>query len=246
MRLRCVTGMKSLVGLGAMALRPFLPRSRGVLRVVEDAERRVGVEAATRHALLYFVIPLWICAGLADWWHHRATRIEKTSGTHESAIHALMMAEGGLPAMMGLLLDVNAGVLLASTGALAAHQATAAWDVSYAEERRRVTPGEQHVHSLLEVLPLMAVSFLTVLHWDQARALAGLDDRPADFGLRPKREPLSGRYLAGLLGAISSFIVAPFAEELWRCYREDRTFQPRPAPRVPATPALRIAAPRRG
>ena len=55
------------------------------------------------------------------------------------------------------------------------HSATAYWDQAYAEQRRRVTPIEQHVHSLLEVSPLMAALFLTALHWDQAQALTGID-----------------------------------------------------------------------
>src|ERR671925_299340 len=75
----------------------------------------------------------------------------------------------GIPALMGLFLEVNAGVLLATLGALGVHQATAVWDVAYADDRREVTPTEQHVHGLLEQVPLMATSFLFILHWDQAR-----------------------------------------------------------------------------
>ena len=72
-------------------------------------------------------------------------------------------------------------------GAVAAHSATAYWDQAYAEPRRRVTPVEQHVHSLLEVSPIMATFLITALHWDQAKALAGQDRRPPQFGLRLKR-----------------------------------------------------------
>jgi hypothetical protein len=35
------------------------------------------------------------------------------------------------------------------------HEATAIWDVHYAYEKRIVTPIEQHVHSFLEMPPLM-------------------------------------------------------------------------------------------
>ena len=76
-------------------------------------------------------------------------------------------------------------------GALALHSGTAYWDQVYAEPRRRVAPAEQHVHSLLEVCPLMAALFVTALHWDQARALAGRDRRGPRFGIRFKRhDPL--------------------------------------------------------
>ncbi len=39
-------------------------------------------------------------------------------------------------------------VLAVCATALAAHGLTAYWDVSYAEQRRRVTPVEQHIHSV--------------------------------------------------------------------------------------------------
>jgi hypothetical protein len=79
------------------------------------------------------------------------------------------------------------GLLATAIGAVAAHSATAYWDQAYAEPRRRVTPVKQHVHSLLEVSPIMATFLITALHWDQAKALAGQDRRPPQFGLRLKR-----------------------------------------------------------
>lgn len=237
----------SLPGFDALPLavlgRGRLGRATGALgRLIAlgDLERTVGVDQASRRVLLYFVVPLWLGAGFLDWIRHRRTRIESTAGTRESMIHALMMTEAGLPALMGLFLEVNAGVLLAATLALIAHEATAVWDVAYAESRRRVTPTEQHIHSFLEVVPVMAVSFLTVLHWDQAGALVGAGDEPADFALRPKRSPLPRPYMAGVLAAIVAFGLLPYAEELWRCYRVDRSLAARPVPPVPATPTLRL------
>jgi hypothetical protein len=210
------------------------------LRAAADIERRLGVEEATRRFLSYVVVPLWLGAALLDWLHHRRTKIEQTSGARESAIHALMMAEAGVPALLGLFVEADAGMLLATAGALAAHEATAIWDVSYAESRRRVTPSEQHVHSLLEIVPLMATSFLGVLHWDQAAALLGRGERPR-FALRPKRKPLSRRYVGGLLAALAVFGVLPYAEEFWRCYRARRTLAPLPVPATPPTETLRIS-----
>ena len=120
-------------------------------RKLRDIQRVPGVERATRRALLYFVVPLWLGSGLADWWHHRRTHIERTAGAYESLLHLLMLAEAGVPSMLGLFLEVNAGVLATAYAALAAHEVTAFWDVAYAETRRRVTPTEQHVRSYLEV-----------------------------------------------------------------------------------------------
>lgn len=210
-------------------------------KMVSDITRALEVEHATRRSLLYFVVPLWLAAGLADWDRHRRTHIETTAGAHESAIHALMMTEAAIPAMLGLFLQVNAGVLLTAYAALGIHELTAIWDVAYAETRRRVTPTEQHIHSFLEVVPLMAVSFLTVLYWDQARALIGIGPSRPRFGLRPKRQPLSPRYIAALFAAIGACVVVPYGEELWRCLRANPTLQAQPEAVEPPTETLRIS-----
>jgi len=121
--------------------------------------------------LMYFVLPVWLAAGFADWLCHRATRIESTTGAKESVIHLLMFAEVGLPLLAAIFLEINAGIILLMIVAFFVHEATALWDVSYAIERRYVSPLEQHVHSFLEMIPLMAGSFVAVLHWPQLLAL---------------------------------------------------------------------------
>jgi len=40
--------------------------------------------------LMYFVLPIWLLSGFADWLCHRATHIETTTGAKESLIHLLM------------------------------------------------------------------------------------------------------------------------------------------------------------
>jgi hypothetical protein len=93
---------------------------------------------------------------------------------------------------------------------------------AYAEDRREVTATEQHVHGLLEQVPVMATVFLFALHWDQARTLIGAGPERPRFALEPKRRPLPRRTIACLLGAIGAFGAAPYAEELARCRRATR------------------------
>lgn len=190
-------------------------------RSVADLRRAAGVDEAARRLLLYFVVPLWIGAGLSDWACHRRTNIAQTAGTRESMIHALQMAEAGIPTLVGLFFEINAGALAAILAGLGLHQATAAWDVAYAEDRRKVTPTEQHVHGLLEQVPVMATAFVVVMHWDQAKALLGSAGTPT-FALSPKRQPLPRRYVRRLFAAITGLIVLPYAEELVRCLRHER------------------------
>jgi hypothetical protein len=184
--------------------------------------------------LMYFILPLWIAAGISDYLLHRRTQIEYTSGTKESLLHLLQLSEAGLPVLLGLLLDINALVILIMLVGLVAHEATALWDLKYAVTRRYVAPLEQHVHSFLELLPLMGVSFVTILYWDQFLALFGLGQGPARFELRLKDPPLPLGYLLALFSAIVVCIVLPFAEELWRCLTisRRRAEQPNRLPRA--------------
>ncbi len=179
-------------------------------------------EQALIRFLLFFLIPMWNAAGIFDWLWHKQTDIEHTSGLKESLIHLLMFAEAGLPLYMGLLLEINAGVLLTMIGALGLHEATALWDVHMAEEKRKVTEREQHTHSFLEVLPVTAVAMAACLHWDQAKGIFGVGNEPRDFRLRPKRKHLPFGYLVGITVAMGLGIGLPYGNEIWRCLKARR------------------------
>ncbi|GKS58832.1 hypothetical protein YTPLAS18_23590 [Nitrospira sp.] len=111
------------------------------------------------------------------------------------------------------MLDINALVILVMLCALA----LPLWDVRYAHTRRYIGPFEQHVHSFLQVLPVMAVSFVSLLYWGQFLALFGLGPEPTRFEFTSKPDPLSSTYLLGLFFSIVCFVVIPYAEELRRC-----------------------------
>ena len=123
--------------------------------------------------------------------------------------------------LLGLVLEINAGVILLMIAAFFAHAGTAIWDVAYAVERRKVTPNEQHVHSFLEVLPFCAVSFVICLHWPQFASLFGFGSEKPRFGLKKKEPSLPASYLAGFLGAVA-VNGAAYGEELTRCFRAQR------------------------
>ena len=180
-------------------------------------------DRASQQLLLYGVLPLWVATGISDWACHRRSDISHTSGTKESAIHAAMMSEAAVPVLLGLFAEINAGVLATTFAALGLHQATAIWDVAYATSTREVTATEQHVHGLLEQVPVMAAGLMAVLHWPQARALFGAGTEEPRWGLQPKRRGLSARYRAAVLLATTGAIAIPYAEELIRCMRADGT-----------------------
>jgi hypothetical protein len=175
--------------------------------------------------LMYFILPLWLAAGFCDYLCHRATRIESTSGPKESVLHLVQLAEMGLPVLAAILLEINALIIATMIVAFLLHEATALWDVSYADSRREVTPIEQHVHSFLEMLPLMGLLIIVGLHWPQFLALFGLGDEAPRFALRLKAEPLPWTYVVAVLGGVLVFAVAPYTEELLRGLRAQRAMR---------------------
>jgi len=169
--------------------------------------------------LMYFILPLWLLAGMADWLCHRASHIATTTGAKESLIHILMFAEVGLPLLAALFLKIDALIFAAMIVGFLLHEATTLWDLRYASTARTITPIEQQVHSFLEMIPLTAIICVAVLHWGQFLSLFGAGTEHARFILEWKPEPLPTLYIGSLLGCILLFELLPYFEELLRGLR---------------------------
>jgi hypothetical protein len=180
----------------------------------------MSTDILLQHFLMYLVVPIWLLAGLADYFCHRASHIERTSGVAESLLHLLQFAQVGVPLLAVLFLEINAAVLLVMLTGLVLHQATAMWDVRYANATRRVTPIEQHVHGVLEMTPAMATAVVAILHWPQVMALLGTGE--ADLAFQFKRSPLPGWYLGAVMLGVALCGVLPYGEELLRTIRGRR------------------------
>jgi len=208
----------------------------GTLESAEQASRDgdppSDEEIAIRRYLLYFMLPLWIVPGIADWYFHRRTKIEETSGTHESLTHQLMMGAIGAPILCGLFFDLNALVLVIMMGGYVVHESVSYWDVRYANKRREVVALEQHTHSFLEMLPFMGASFAICLKPRQFAAIFGRGNEAPRWRFEPKRPAITPRYIAAILAAVTLAVGLPYAEEFIRCYRVDRTLLPH-APESP-------------
>jgi hypothetical protein len=171
--------------------------------------------------LMFVVLPLWLAAGFADYLCHRASHIEKTSGWKESVLHLVQFGEMAVPVLAALFLDINSGVILIMMVFLILHQATAIWDVRYASATREVSPTEQHVHSVLEMLPFTGLLIVIALHWSAFTALAGYG-RP-DFSVALKQQPISIAYVGTMLALTALLEVLPYLEELGRGLRYRRS-----------------------
>lgn len=173
--------------------------------------------------LLYFILPLWLAAGFADYLCHRASRIETTAGYKESLIHLLMFAEVAVPMLAAIFLEINALVIALMMAGFIAHQLTALWDISFANDRRYISPVEQQVHSFLELLPLTAMLIVIILHWPQFLSLWGLGGETPRFAIALKPDPLPSGYVATFLGAVLLFELLPYLEELLRGWRHQKS-----------------------
>ncbi|MET3840498.1 hypothetical protein [Bradyrhizobium sp. OAE829] len=100
---------------------------------------------------------------------------------------------------------------------LVLHEATAIWDVRYASGRREVSPSEQHIHSVLEMLPLTGLLLVIALHWPAFAALFGYGT--SDFSFSPKQSPLPLTYIVTMLALTALLEVLPYLEELIRGLR---------------------------
>ncbi len=185
----------------------------------EPADGRDTLERTIRLYQLAVILPLWIAAGSADYVLHRRSHIEETSGIGESALHGVGISLAALPVLGGLFFEVNAGVLAVMITGFASHLGMTIWDVSFASQRREVTPTEQHVHALLELVPFSALSFLLCTHHDQALALIGRGAAKPDFRLVRKRKPLCVAAVGATITAFTLLVAIPYGEEFIRCYR---------------------------
>ena len=115
---------------------------------------------AARLILMYFILPLWLAAGFADYLCYRAAH-EWAEGVASSSSANCRMA---VPVLAANFLEINALIILIMIVSLVLHQANSIWDVRYAM-RRAPWPRSSSTCSVLEMLPLMALLIIATLHW---------------------------------------------------------------------------------
>jgi hypothetical protein len=164
----------------------------------------------------FAVIPIWLLAGLADYFCHRAAHIEDNSGPCESVLHLIQFGLVGIPICAGLFLEIDAGLILLMTAFLVLHHVVAYIDVRYADRMRHIAPLEQMVHSCLEMLPVTALLFVMVLNFSQVVSLFGYGSEPARFVLAWKAHPLPASYIIAVLVGALVFGLIPYLEEFQR------------------------------
>ncbi len=174
-------------------------------------------DVAMRRLTAYFVVPVWLAAGFADYLWHRRTKIETTSGLSESIIHWIMMAEAGPAVLAGLFLEINAGALAWMIALSFLHELTVVADLELTTPRRVTPAGEQVTHTFLEAPPFVVTAAAIASHWGQFLALIGRGRERARFKLRLQPPPLPLPADFSIFAAMVLFGALPHTDELRRC-----------------------------
>src|SRR4029453_8027728 len=96
----------------------------------------MGADEVLRGMLMYFVLPVWLVAGFADYLCHRAAHIEKTSGWKEAVLHLAQFCEMAIPVVLALFVQITSGVILIMAVCLILHEVTVIADLRYAYSLR--------------------------------------------------------------------------------------------------------------
>lgn len=170
----------------------------------------------TRSFFLFVVLPAWLGPGLLDWYCHRRTHIEdpENGGFPESLVHSAMFTEAGMPLILSASFEMNPLIISLMTGAAVLHEVTAMADVRLAmKSRRYLSQWEQHIHSFLEVMPFWVVPLMVLLH----------EPTTQGWSFVRRSSALAKRDLVIVGAAVAAAGVLPYAEEMLRCARHQRS-----------------------
>lgn len=124
---------------------------------------------ATELWLAYIAYLVWLAAGLADFACHWRTDLPHTSGVAESTTHLVQLGLLGLAIVLGLAFAMGPAIALALLALVVAHAIVGYVDTRIAFGARRVLrPVEQHVHSVLDMAPIVAFVWLLLSTWPAA------------------------------------------------------------------------------
>jgi len=127
----------------------------------------VGIEAPPA-MLLYAGYVCWLLAGASDFLCHRRTDLPHTSGLAESWMHLLQLAVCGSGLVLWLALAPSLSLLSMELALVAAHAVFGYLDTRQAFGRRVISPIEQHLHSILDMAPIIAFGILLGSQWSTA------------------------------------------------------------------------------
>ncbi len=116
--------------------------------------------------LAYCGYLVWLSAGFADFLCHRRTDLPHTSGVAESFTHLLQLGLLGMAIVVGLAFETGRTTTLVILALVVMHALVGYWDTRIAFDRKRVLlPVEQHIHSVLDMAPIIAFAWMVARGW---------------------------------------------------------------------------------
>ena len=112
---------------------------------------------------LYALYILWLVSGFLDFACHRRTDLPHTSGLRESSLHGVQLLLIGTSVLLWLIFEATWALAAAGAALASVHAVFGYLDTVSADGRRRITPFEQHVHSVLDAMPWV---FLAIVFWN--------------------------------------------------------------------------------
>lgn len=119
--------------------------------------------------IAYGLYLAWLVAGAGDFLCHRRTDLPHTSGVAESITHLLQLMILGVAILVGLAFRIGQGVALLLLLLVATHAIVGYVDTRIAFGRGRViSPIEQHLHSVLDMAPIVSLMAVVAATWPAA------------------------------------------------------------------------------
>ncbi len=177
------------------------------------------LEMLVLNLILFVILPLWGFSGLWDWWCHKKSNIEKTSGLKESLIHALMGIQIAIPMLIGIFFQFSVLTYLIMLACLVSHEVVAHWDVHYSAPKREITIWEMHAHNYLATIPLYLIALISVLGWETVKDTFTLQWSGSMY-FRLRDVPIGGDKYYVIYGVFIALVCGfPYVAEILRCLR---------------------------
>ena len=171
----------------------------------------------------YVIFPIWLLAGVLDFWLHQRTDIATTAGPRESRLHVAQTLQVAIPVLIVLFLELNLLALALLVAAAVAHTVTSYWDIRYASQRRTILPLEQVVHAFMFTLPIFVPALLLLMHWQVVEApTVPPDAGTGAWSLRLRDPPWGANVIVTVLATSFVFGLLPALAEYWQTTRANR------------------------
>ena len=167
------------------------------------------MRASLYQLIAFGFYPAWLLAGAFDYWCHRRSSIERTSGATEARYHLAQLATIAVIVFGIAFFEPSRAVFVIVVVTSLVHTVLSYFDVQFTERRRYISPLEQHVHAVLDIVPLAAIALWLVMEWATA----------SSWTIQLRDPMLESSWVIAIIVSVLFVAGCPVLEELWRTQR---------------------------